>query len=357
MSPKDFVKSGGGSSPPRRGRQALGRGLENLFPPPVEESPAPRPSPPPPLRPAKRAHPSEQRPASFSPASRPAPPPASSLRTGAYLGIEQIYPNPRQPRRIFEKEFLAGLARSIKENGLIQPVIVKKAGTGYEIVAGERRWRAAIEAGLHKIPVRILEKDSPFLPLVENLQRRDLNPVELARAYKTLLQREKLTQEELAHRLGLARATLANQLRVLSLPEEVQKLILEGKLSFAVAKIVLKEKDPALQIQWGRRFAQKKAGVRQAERMFSNRSSKARPVKALKPWQTQALNKIRDLQGVKATLRLQKTGGELCLRFFSEEELSQLMDLLLSSRSPRPACKAPARPARAPRPSRKAPAG
>ncbi len=249
------------------------------------------------------------------------------------LGIEQIQANPNQPRRVFDKEFLKDLADSIKKNGLIQPVIVKKlSGSKYQIVAGERRWRATMQAGLKEIPVRVLDSDNIFLPLVENLQREDLNPLELALACKKLLQEQKLTQEQLADQLGIARPTLANYLRILNLPKEVQNLILKEKLSLALAKILLQEKDHLTKIKWARYFAKHKTGVREAQSLLSQKKKKpASGIRKQIPWQTQAIDQIQNVHGVKSRLSFKKKGGELCLRFFSEEELKHIMDLLLKA--------------------------
>lgn len=279
-------------------RQALGRGLDSLF----------------------------------------SPAPTSKRSAVLSLSIERIMPNPRQPRRTFDKDFLRELANSIKKNGLIQPIIVKKRGEKYEIVAGERRWRAAAQAGLYEVPVRILEpeKDNPFLSLVENLQRQDLNPLELARAYKMLMQTYKLTQEKLADQLGIPRASLANQLRILNLSEEVQEMIMNGQLSFALAKILLQVQDPVSQIKWARFFVKNKVGVRKAQNLLSKAAKVDNNKRVSKPigkegWQGQAMNKIQDIYGVKSSLRWKKKGGELCLRFFSEEQLRRLMDILVRS--------------------------
>lgn len=248
------------------------------------------------------------------------------------LGIEQIHPNPHQPRRVFDKEFLKDLANSIRKNGLIQPVVVKKSGLKYEIVAGERRWRAAAQAGLHEIPVRVLDQqvvDSDILALVENLQRQDLTSVELAQAYKKLMESKSFTQENLADQLGIPRATLANQLRVLNLSPEVQKLILDGRISFALAKILLQEKEFSSQLKWARYFIKHKTGVRKAQQLLSKEKPPSPPPSPTKTWQHQALDRIRDVHGVKSSLRFKEKGGELCLRFFSDEQLRYLMDILI----------------------------
>lgn len=249
------------------------------------------------------------------------------------LGIEQIQTDPNQPRRVFNKESLAELAQSIKQNGLIQAVIVRQVGAKYEIVAGERRWRAAAMAGVYEIPVRVIEpkQDNPFLSLVENLQRQDLNPIELAQAYQKLMKKLDFTQEKLAYQLGIPRATLANQIRILNLPESVQQLILQGKISLALAKLLLKHSDVSFQIKWAQYFANNKIGVRTAQKLLSQNSltrikSNEQP---LKSWQNQAINKIQEIHGVKTSIQLKKKGGKLILRFFSDKELHYLMDILV----------------------------
>lgn len=283
-------------------RQVLGRGLDSLFSPSNEQK------------------------------SKPVP----SVLT---LGIEQIYPNPHQPRQVFDKEFLESLVKSIKKNGIIQPVIVKQVGSKYEIIAGERRWRAAGQAGLHEVPVRILEaeKDNPFLALIENLQREDLNPIELAEAYQKLINTQNLTQEQLADQLGIPRASLTNQLRILKLAKEVQKLILNGQLSFTLAKILLQEKEPSSQIKWAKFFIKNNVGAREAQKLLSQKNLNKKTTSITKQknetWQNQALSKIQHLHGIRSSLFFKKRGGELRLRFFSEEELHYLMDLLLRSNS------------------------
>ena len=286
------LKEPGSSFSPRR--KVLGRGLSNLFPVEGENH---------------RQN--------------------TTTSSASFLGIECLQVNPDQPRRVFDKEALKELSDSIKQNGVIQPVVVKKSSSPgkFEIVAGERRWRAAGLAGLHKIPVRILDQASDFLPLVENLQREDLNPMELAAAYKKLMEEKDLTQEALAEQLGIARSSFANHLRILKLPEQVRHLILEGKLSLALSKLLLQEKESSAQIKWALHFAKHKTPLRVAQKLMARQNRKAS--KAPKSQWMQAVNKIQALHGVKSRIKLKKKGGELCLRFFSEKELHRLMDLLL----------------------------
>ena len=270
-------------------RQALGRGLENLFP-------------------------------------------ASEIKHKTLLGIEKIKPNPRQPRRVFDKALLRELANSIRKNGLIQPVVVRQKGSNYEIVAGERRWRAAGLAGLYEIPVWILKQEqlNPFLSLVENLQREDLNPIELALAYKTLLEEKNINQDKLAEHLSLPRTTLTNSLRLLKLSKTAQELVLRGQISFAVAKVLLQEKNLSTQSKWARYFAKHRTGVRKATALLSPKKKKARAKQPKKQHKT-ALKLLKDRHGVKAQIHFRKKGGELKLRFFSDKELNMLMSLLLDS--------------------------
>ena len=271
-------------------RQALGRGLENLFPP-------------------------------------------SEIKQKSLLGIEKIKPNSRQPRQVFDKDLLKELADSIKKNGLLQPVVVKKAKENYEIIAGERRWRAAGLAGLHKIPVWILETDkvNPFLSLVENLQRKDLNPIELATAYQALMKEQNISQEKLADHLNIPRPTLANNLRLLKLCPTGKNLVLKGQLSLAVAKVLLKEKNPTKQSQWAKYFAKHKTDVRKATRLLASKNTdSSSTTKKLKGGQKKALGLLRDRHGVSGKVHFRKKGGELRLRFFSDEELDFLISLLLN---------------------------
>lgn len=272
--------------------------------------------------------------------------PKSSEETKASLSlllpIEQLKPGSHQPRSVFDKEALKELAQSIKENGLIQPIVVRKTGTEeYEIIAGERRWRAAGMAGLHKVPVWFMsdkqtkEKSQAVLALVENIQRQNLNCLEIAKAYKNIIEKHHFTQEQLAQQLGVSRSSVTNHLRLFDLSLEVQKLLMSKKLSFSLAKVLLQEKDCKKQLQFALHFVSNNFGVREAEKFLQaqRQCKNEKPVIMRSPsWQTQALKKIQDKHGVKTSLKFKNKGGELCLRFYSNEELHYLMDLLLCSR-------------------------
>jgi ParB family transcriptional regulator, chromosome partitioning protein len=185
------------------------------------------------------------------------------------LDIDLIQPNPEQPRTRFSDSALAELSQSIKENGIVQPIVVRKKGTGYEIVAGERRWRASQMLGLPRIPVVVREvSDDKLLELalVENIQRQELNAIEEAKAYKRLIETIGLTQEMVAQRVGKERTVITNHLRLLKLPTEVQIFVEEGKMSAGHARAVLAAGDEASQKRLARAIIDSSMSVREAEK-------------------------------------------------------------------------------------------
>ncbi len=265
--------------------------------------------------------------------------PASPLQELDHLlvEIEKLTPNPHQPRKVFNKEALKDLSESIKRNGLIQPIVARRVGTKLEIIAGERRWKAAALAGLSEVPVRVWnknEKQSAVLALIENLQRQNLNPIDLAEGYKKIIKDQNLTQEQLADKLAIPRASLANQLRLLNLTPSVKQWVREEKLSTAHAKLLLKEKDPIQQSSMAEYFISHSTGVREAEKILQK--TKLKKVKSSSlalsntpPWCKQALKKIQEKHGIKTKLCFQKKGGVLLLRFYSEKELKFLLNFFL----------------------------
>lgn len=262
------------------------------------------------------------------------PPPSRAF----LLGIEQLVPGSHQPRKVFDRESLETLADSIKQNGLIQPIIVKKSGEKYEIVAGERRWRAAAEAGLHEVPVWVLREKthSAVLALVENIQRENLNPMEQALAYHRLLREHQWTQEQLSEALALPRPSLANYLRLLNLHPEVQALVMQKKLSMAVAKLLLQEADPLSQLKWARVFVSQNLSVRAAGQRLSKKANQSpKKGKKLTDTEQQALQKIQNLYNTPASLHFKNKGGKLSLSFYSREQMNQLLDQLLRTPSPK----------------------
>ena len=250
------------------------------------------------------------------------------------LRIEQIEPNSEQPRTRFEDSALDELAASIKANGIVQPVVVRLRGVGYQIVAGERRWRAAQRAGLHRIPVVV--RDVPDeklleLALIENIQREELNPIEEAKAYRKLIDSIGLTQEAIAERVGRERSLIATALRLLKLPDEVQALIEEGKLSAGHGRALLMSDDPAVQKAAARTIASQSLSVREAERLIkSKRLSGNAEKKAVRPARDANLisaeTKLRRKLGTNVTILPAKsgTGGRLEIEYYTMDDLNRI---------------------------------
>lgn len=219
------------------------------------------------------------------------------------VGIERVHPRRDQPRKRFDTTALDELARSIEEQGLIQPLVVRRAeGDGYEIIAGERRWRAAQQAGLREVPVVIKDVDSETafeLALVENVQRQDLDPVETASAYRRLMDEHKYTQDELARRIGKDRSTIANTLRLLQLPDEVQERVVARELSEGHARAILSLKEPGEITKLARTAAEKGWSVRQTEQFARRKLAGPKPAAAEGPKETAApatSANVRDLE-------------------------------------------------------------
>ena len=255
------------------------------------------------------------------------------------LRIEQIEPNSEQPRTRFEDSALDELAASIKSNGIVQPVVVRPRGVGYQIVAGERRWRAAQRAGLHRIPVVV--RDVPDeklleLALIENIQREELNPIEEAKAYRKLIDSIGLTQEAIAERVGRERSLIATALRLLKLPDEVQALIEEGKLSAGHGRALLMSDDPAVQKTAARTIASQSLSVREAERLIkSKRSSGNAEKKGVRPARDANLisaeTKLRRKLGTNVTILPAKSGtaGRLVIEYYTMDDLNRIYQVIM----------------------------
>ncbi len=292
------------TSPPARAKRGLGRGLDALL---------------------------ESR-----PAAAPAAPAAAETVTS--LPIDRLRPNRFQPRSLFDEQGLEDLAASIRMQGIVQPLVVTAEGDGgYSIVAGERRWRAARRAGLDTVPVVVREvegdRERLELALVENLQRSDLNPVEEAEAYQALQESFGLSQDEVATRVGKARPTVANALRLLKLPDEVRDLLREGRLTAGQARPLLALK-PQEQVELARRAAAQGLSAREIERLVSLGAARPAAPKAPTPVEVHAAaaaeTLTRRLQ-TKVEIQRKGKGGVLRLHFHSEEELMRLYDLLLET--------------------------
>lgn len=257
--------------------------------------------------------------------------PSSEMRRVLEVDIHRLRPNPAQPRERFEEGALEDLAASVRANGVLQPILVRPADGAYEIIAGERRWRAAQRAGLHQVPVIVREvADEKLLELalVENLQRENLNPVEEARAYHTLVEDLGLTQEEVARRVGKERATVANTLRLLNLPPLALKALEAGQVTAGHAKAILARKRREEQEALLSAVLSKGLSVREAERWEPPRPKAPKPkVDA----DTEAAQRAMAARlGLPVTLQRRGRGGTLTVRFKDASELDHLYELILS---------------------------
>jgi ParB family chromosome partitioning protein len=258
------------------------------------------------------------------------------------LGAEQIIPNPAQPRTRFGDEALEELARSIKANGIVQPIVVRPVGEKYQIVAGERRWRAAQRAGLLKIPVVVKEvSDDKLLELalVENIQREELNPVEEARAYRKLIDNIGLTQEEVAERVGKERTLITTSLRLLKLPDDILKLIEESKLTAGHGRALLLTDDVSLQRRAARVAMGSGSSVRETERTIKRwmsgspdgkeRSAEAKSTKDpnLRAAETKLMRRLGT--NVKISPKANAKGGKLEIEYYSETDLTRIYDVIM----------------------------
>lgn len=251
------------------------------------------------------------------------------------LEIGQIVPNPAQPRRDFDPARLEELAASIREHGIVQPIVVRQVGEGYEIVAGERRWRAAKEAGLTKVPALVREftdAERMEIALIENLQREDLNPLEEAEAYRTLMETFGLTQDALAKRLGRSRPQVANTLRLLQLESKVQEEVRSGRLSMGHAKVLLGVTDAADQVALAERAVREQLSVRQLEELIERRGAEAKRRTAVRqklpPDLAAVERRLREQFGTPVKLRWSGDRGRVEITFFGEEGLGRLLDAL-----------------------------
>lgn len=259
----------------------------------------------------------------------------AGMRSDSVVPIDKITPNKDQPRKLFKVDELAELADSIKQNGILQPLLVRKRGSGYEIVAGERRYQAAKAAGLTEVPVVIREisDDDVFkLALIENLQRSDLSPIEEARGYKQLLMDKGLTQEELAKALSKSRSAITNTIRLLDLPEEVQKYVEEGQLSAGHARAILAVPQEEARIRLAEKVIQEKLSVRQTESLaplFSVSVEQERPRSAPQPqYFKRAARQLRLALDTNVKVKNVRGKNKIEIEFGSEEQLARIVDLL-----------------------------
>src|SRR4030043_1990115 len=237
-----------------------------------------------------------------------------------YLDIDRIFPGEHQPRKAFRDDSLKELAASIKEKGVLQPVIVSRVGDGtFRLVTGERRWRAAALAGLKKIPVLIRDvasRDSLEIALIENIQREDLNPMEPAEAFRRLISDFSITQEELSDKVGKDRATIANYLRLLKLPGEIKSLIYNGSLSMGHAKALLSIEGKANQIEAARKIIKKGLSVREAELLSKKIAAPPRPHEMKDPQVASLEEKLIKHLGTKVRVMNKGKRGKIEIEYY-----------------------------------------
>lgn len=259
----------------------------------------------------------------------------AGMRPDSTLPISEVKPNKGQPRKTFRPEELAELTDSIKQNGILQPLLVRKKGSGYEIVAGERRYQAAKAAGLSEVPVVIREisDDEVFkLALIENLQRSDLSPLEEAQGYRQLIKEKGLTQEELAKILSKSRSAITNTLRLLDLPEEVQGLVEEGKITAGHARAILAVPSEEGRIQLAQKVVEERLSVRQTESLASlfSVSKTDEPVRRAPVPQSfkRAARQIRLALDTNVKVKNIRGKNKIEIEFSSEDQLAHIVDLL-----------------------------
>lgn len=248
------------------------------------------------------------------------------------IPVDRIETNPNQPRKVFDEDDLNELSDSIATHGLLQPIVVRRMGDGYQIVAGERRYTAACRAGLHEIPAlvrEVTEDEILQLALIENLQRSDLNPLEAARGYKSLVEDNGLTHEEVAQVLSKSRSSISNALRLLELPEEVQEYVEDGKISAGHARAILSVKDEQARIALAQKVIHDGLSVRQTEilgPLFSVKSNASeKPQRQAPESYRDAAQRLRNALGTKVRVRTVRGANKVEIEFGSEEELEALV--------------------------------
>lgn len=267
--------------------------------------------------------------------------PATANEEMVELDLDLIEPNSLQPRTVFNERKLDELAQSIKENGIIQPLLVRKVGGRYQLVAGERRWRAAQRAGLLRVPciVRDIPDDKMLeLALIENIQRQELNAIEEAQAYKRLIETLGLTQEMVAQRVGRDRSFITNYLRLLRLPEDIQALVEEEKLTMGHARALLGVDDPEIQRKLAKRVTDQHISVREIEKLIKRIVAGSDSVEAgERPQKLEDSNvrfaedKLRRRLSSKVQITINRTGGgKIEIEFYDEKDLNRIYEIIMA---------------------------
>lgn len=252
------------------------------------------------------------------------------------IDVTKIVPNPYQPRKIFDPDGLKELADSIREHGVIQPLVVTQTPTGYELVVGERRFRASILAGLQKVPAIVKQtlgdQTKLEVALIENIQRRELNPIEEAQAYDRLIKTFNLTQDQVAKKVGKSRPSVTNTLRLLNLPAEIQRGVIEGKITEGHARALLGLPDTEKQLGLYKFIQDQGLNVRQVEAKVRELTVRKTVDAAAPDPKTMALEtELRGKLGTQVKIHRQGTGGRITIDFFSEDELNEIINKMSES--------------------------
>lgn len=249
------------------------------------------------------------------------------------IKVEEIKANKNQPRKKFDEEKIQELANSIKEHGVLQPIIVRRKAGGYELVAGERRWRAAKKAGIEKIQAIVKDlsdADVMEIALIENLQREDLNPLEEAEAYKKLIEEFGMTQEELSKRVGKSRSQIANTVRLLNLDEEIKKLISDEKLTAGHARALLAIEDKKERLKLAKKISENNMSVRETEETvkIKTREKKKNKRGEINPVFIEITEKLQKSLGTRVKVKGTERRGRIEIEFYSEDELERILETI-----------------------------
>ena len=251
------------------------------------------------------------------------------------IDVARIKPNPYQPRLRFDAKALEDLKNSIREKGLIQPITVRRQNSGFELIAGERRLRAAIEVGLEKIPAYIIvvetKEEMLEMALVENVQRERLNPIEQANAFDRLIVECNLTQDDVAKKIGKDRSTITNTLRLLKLPQDIQVSLENGEITVGHARALIPVQDEKMQKNLWHKILKQGISVRQLEKLVKESSElkivKSKQTSRKSPYVQKIEENLRDVFGTKVSVRSKKEGGSIDIEYYSPEDLNRLLEI------------------------------
>ena len=252
-----------------------------------------------------------------------------------YININDIKPNAQQPRKSFDPDKIRELADSLREHGIIQPLVVRKSGDFYEIVAGERRWRAAREAELSMVPCIVREftdEENMLVAIIENMQREDLNPIEEAEGLSEMMKTYGMTQQQVSKSVGKSRPYIANSLRLLKLPEDIQGYVTEGKMSAGHARALISVEDEKLRKSLCEKILEDTLTVRQVEKLVAEAGKpRKKPLRRVKNADTLSVEReLKELFGTKVSINQKGRKGTIELEYYSKDELNRLIDILRS---------------------------